>query len=71
MSTSKAPTPLLQHTAEKPAAPYTDDPVHTIYFGDNLDILRRYAPDGTLVNAIADSKEFVLAGALEDAAALG
>ena len=48
LSTSKAPGPPLQHTTERPAAPYTDDPVHTIYFGDNLDILRRHAPDGTV-----------------------
>src|SRR6266508_3236954 len=48
LSTSRASGGPLQHTTESPAALYTDDPVHTIYFGDNLDMLRRHAPDGTV-----------------------
>jgi site-specific DNA-methyltransferase (adenine-specific) len=48
LSTRKAPDPLFQHTAPGPPSPYTGAPVHTIYFGDNLEILRRHAPDGSV-----------------------
>jgi len=48
LSTSKAPLPPSAYDPEAGNTLYTHEAVHTIYFGDNLDILRRHVRNGAV-----------------------